>query len=168
MGAMCSCDINVAISFACCIIASICLYFLKMSLYGFDALAGKEVGAFHFGPGDECVYFVISNDKIEVDVLDANPPFVGDYRRAVEFVSTFLKTNTFKVISYGRGFGKIIVNKEQHGLNPYGIDLNMMVGFCGGNVADFAVQPEQGDPPAYSPTNPETSARPAVEIEEVD
>ena len=44
--------------------------------------------------------------------------------------------------SLGRGYGSLSVNSVVHSITPYGIDISMMLQFCGINESELNRQPE--------------------------
>ncbi len=66
--------------------------------------------------------------------------FEGDIQNAMTYLQTFCADpqNTISIRSRGRGYGTVTVNGVDHSYTPYGIDLKMMLEFCGGKTAkDF-------------------------------
>ncbi|HTM63097.1 MAG TPA: hypothetical protein VL360_01195 [Gammaproteobacteria bacterium] len=66
--------------------------------------------------------------------------FSGDEQAAVTFVQDFCNNHDVRCESYGHGYGELIVDGKSHDITPYGIDLTMMLEFCGRNPSDFAKQ----------------------------
>lgn len=57
--------------------------------------------------------------------------FVGDREMARELIQDFCVKNTVTYQSHGHGYGALTVNDANHNITPYGIDLPMMLEFCG-------------------------------------
>lgn len=62
----------------------------------------------------------------------------GDFNGSVSKAMTYLQDfcnhakNTVTIESFGHGYGKLTVNDQKHDITPYGIDIKMMLNFCGG------------------------------------
>ncbi|MGL5742894.1 MAG: hypothetical protein ACRCXC_10325 [Legionella sp.] len=56
--------------------------------------------------------------------------FAGDMAAAKEALQAFADGNEISFKSLGYGYGELMVNGEQHSINPYGIDVSMMLEFC--------------------------------------
>lgn len=65
--------------------------------------------------------------------------FPGDVDAACEAIQAFADKaeNTISSKSHGGGYGEIIVNGKKHNYTPYGIDVPMMLKFCGLDANEF-------------------------------
>lgn len=75
----------------------------------------------------------IKNNSINVTKGD----FTGNIPSAIDFIQDFYKKKTVEIKSFGYGYGELKVDGKVHHINPYGIDLNMMISFCGGDPHNF-------------------------------
>lgn len=75
-------------------------------------------------------YFINIRDN-KIGVSKGN--YKGDVSQALGFIQGFCDKNHVKMESYGRGYNVLYINDQPHDITPYGIDLNMMIEFCGGN-----------------------------------
>lgn len=62
--------------------------------------------------------------------------FNGDVSKAMIYLQDFCSQAIAKSNSYGWGYGELIINGQKHSLTPYGIDIDMMLSFCGGKAAE--------------------------------
>lgn len=69
----------------------------------------------------------IKNKKLNIQ----QGTFDGDLELAREAIQSFADTNELTYQSFGHGYGCLTVNGAQHHTNPYGIDMLMMLEFCG-------------------------------------
>lgn len=69
----------------------------------------------------------INNDTINL----AKGNFQGNVSDAMNYLQDFCTKNTIRYQSLGLGYGKLFVNQKLHNITPYGIDLKMMLRYCG-------------------------------------
>ena len=83
-------------------------------------------------------YFEISNGgRLGVDQGDFN----GDIPKAEKFIQDFCSTNEVVDRSDGYGgWGDLTINGKTHETTPYGVDLNMMIEYCGGKPKSFSFE----------------------------
>lgn len=62
--------------------------------------------------------------------------FRGNVSNAMKYLQDFCNSNVVEIESYGRDYGALFVNGQKHSYTPYGIDLKMMLEFCGGKTPD--------------------------------
>lgn len=76
----------------------------------------------------------IKNDYLNIE----HGSFTGDVKTALAFIKDFCSKNKVTYESYGHGYGKLTINdKTSHDVNPYGIDLEMMIRWSGKDSAAF-------------------------------
>lgn len=59
--------------------------------------------------------------------------FKGNVPQAIDVIQKFCGENNVRIESIGHGYNELHVNDQCHDLTPYGIDIEMMLGFCGFN-----------------------------------
>ncbi|KTD58875.1 hypothetical protein [Legionella shakespearei] len=57
--------------------------------------------------------------------------FTGDVDKALDAIRAFCANNRIKINSFGFGYADLIIEDKTHSLTPYGVDIDMMLGFCG-------------------------------------
>lgn len=57
--------------------------------------------------------------------------FNGNVSKAMAYLQDFCSHTTAESNSYGCGYGDLIINGQKHDITPYGIDIEMMLRFCG-------------------------------------
>ena len=67
--------------------------------------------------------------------------FTGDVEKTLEFFERFLRDNQVVYEGFGHGYGTLTINDGRVvNLNPYGIDIEMMISnIAGGKIEDFAI-----------------------------
>lgn len=76
---------------------------------------------------------IADNNYLNIDLTN----FTGDVDAAMTFVQDFCDTHKVSYKSYGHGYADLIIDGVTHDITPYGIDISMMIEFCGGKVSDF-------------------------------
>ncbi len=56
--------------------------------------------------------------------------YTGDCEEAISKIKEFCLINTISIKSRGRGYGTLKINDIEHNINPYGIDISMMLEWC--------------------------------------
>lgn len=68
----------------------------------------------------------ISNNTLNIDTGN----FKGDVEEVRKELQAFANKNSIKYSGF-RGYGTLTVNEVKHAITPYGIDIEMMLEFCG-------------------------------------
>lgn len=77
------------------------------------------------------ISFDDKKNKIGID----RGTFTGDVDEALGAIRAFCANHRIKINSFGYGYADLIIEDETHSLNPYGVDIAMMLGFCGIDLA---------------------------------
>jgi hypothetical protein len=64
--------------------------------------------------------------------------FKGNLFDATSYIQNYCNTNDVTMKSLGWGYGVLKINGKEHSINRYGIDLKMMIEFCGKSLSDFS------------------------------
>jgi hypothetical protein len=75
----------------------------------------------------------IANNSINLEKGD----FTGNVSKAMAALQEFCNQNKVKYDSLGFGYGELYINDTLHEINPYGIDIEMMLRFCGMKPENF-------------------------------
>lgn len=83
--------------------------------------------------------------------------YEGNIEEAVEKIKNFCANTDIKTVSYGRGYGNLTITTEdgysrKYELNPYGIDIKMMLEY----ISDTETRNQ------FSPNEPHPSAAPVM------
>ncbi|WP_454780224.1 hypothetical protein [Legionella sp. WA2022007384] len=84
------------------------------------------------------IQIAIKNTKLNIDKGN----FDGRLEAAQEAIQAFADQNEIIYQSHGHGYGSLSVNSVAHSITPYGIDVSMMLQFCGINESELTRQPE--------------------------
>ena len=64
--------------------------------------------------------------------------FKGNLFNATSYIQNFCSNNNVTIRSLGHGYSVLKINGKEHSINPYGIDLKMMIEFCGKSISNFS------------------------------
>ncbi|WP_392537921.1 hypothetical protein [Legionella sp. 227] len=76
---------------------------------------------------DDTIRIAVKNTYLNVE----KGQFEGSLELAQEAIQAFLDKNVATYTAYGQGFGLLQINDATHDITPYGIDIPMMLEFCG-------------------------------------
>ena len=79
------------------------------------------------------VKVIIKDSYLDLDIGSFN----GDYEKAQEVLQSFANKNNISCQSLGFGCASLLVNGEQHLINPNELDISMMLQFCGINMSSL-------------------------------
>ncbi len=74
----------------------------------------------------------------EINIENGN--FSGDIAAACAFIQAECDKTTIGYESFGHGYGELTIGGKKYDISPYGIDINMMLGYFGKNAEDFQKQ----------------------------
>ncbi len=64
--------------------------------------------------------------------------FQGNIENATAYLQGFCNQNPVTYNHFGLGYMDLVVNNQPHDITPYGVDIEMMLQYCGGKTpADF-------------------------------
>ena len=67
-----------------------------------------------------------------------------DIAKAKQVIQDFCAKNDIELISQGHGYGEILINNQhKDDITPYGIDLKMMLEYCGKDPKEFILAQEK-------------------------
>lgn len=75
----------------------------------------------------EIIQITIKNTKLHINKGD----FEGSFGTAEEAIQAFADNHQITYKSLGHGYGTLCVQGVEHSITPYGIDISMMLKFCG-------------------------------------
>lgn len=80
---------------------------------------------------------LVSGDTIYLEKGDS---FDGSVPKAMAYLQDFCNENTIEIESLAGGYGYLTVNGETHKFTPYGINVKMMLEYCGNKKpTDFPI-----------------------------
>ena len=64
--------------------------------------------------------------------------FAGNVDQAISAIRAFSSRHDIKIVSEGYGWNELTIEEKTYSLGPYGIDIDMMLKFCGINLNETA------------------------------
>ncbi|KTC82578.1 hypothetical protein Lche_0258 [Legionella cherrii] len=85
---------------------------------------------------DDTIRIALSNTYLYLE----KGQFEGSLELAQEAIQDFLDKNAATYTAYGQGFGLLQINDGRRDITPYGIDIPMMLEFCGIDQSTLSTQ----------------------------
>ncbi|MCW8399735.1 hypothetical protein OQJ26_13140 [Legionella sp. PATHC038] len=113
---------------------------MKLQLYKttpkIEKLFSKENSLEENSIQDDTIRIALKNSYLNVEKGE----FEGSLELAQEAIQAFLDKNVATYTAYGQGFGLLQINDATREITPYGIDIPMMLEFCGIDQSTLSTQ----------------------------